>query len=1711
MKPCHRNSAALSQRKILTISICLMLLFSIVVFELPGTEAKTVEDDEFVGPIQEVVPSGTVALNTLTSREREAVIVPGNLVPDLIGTDVNNTDTLLPENDVLVYTWSDATQDWSQIPFQVDERSDANMSFRWGADGQLTGRDEIIFMSGDLGDRASVNEWVVGCDGPRYELEITDPLHPGESGWAYVFTSKNDSVEANNVGDYVVWNFTENNITTPSYCAGFAENEDGNKTPILDYFNVTDAYGGDGQDLLDKLQIELYGDLFIPSIPIIFPGGLDESFRFTEDMIINTTGGSNSSGSGIEFDIDFTYSYFEKDGPIRAFSFTSLEASMDFLIFVNFRLQVNLSNYYYAYNSNITGDLALQLNLLLGLGSLDIHNLNLSLDHTNLATPMNYFDSHGNTATVDGNWTDENIAVTDDNTEWWELNSPTHGGYFCTWNATDFDDDVSTMEVLYEDDYTDPDHNYSEPGHYGNSGIRMSDINEPTWADPLDGSFYLELHPLNKSANNVGAEYYNMVQNKLVVTPTLQQSPAIWVNKTVNVQNATCGGNLFYTIYFNNTGDMPADFVWINDSLPSEVTYVSDTSALEGGVMTGLYNWTFTNVAPGVHYFNITVLVNSGLPDGTVVTNWVYLAFSNQNSLSMIPRTSDSATFIVLTPIISVEKTVDQTLVFPGYNITYTIYFNNTGNGTASAVYINDVLPAWLIYRNDSNATEGGVLTSNYNWTFDNVGPGVHSFTINVTVDPALDFDFWLDNVVELWYLDYANNVIDSSTENALTFVLTIPEFLSFVKVVNVSQATTGETVQYIIYFNNTGNGSAATVWVNDTLPAGVTYLSDSSGTEGGSKVGDYRWIFNDVKVGPHSFVINVSVNAGIPDWTVLNNMVEMAFDHGNGTVEQLGPANAAFTVVRPVIQISKTVNQSACVAGQAIQYIIYFNNTGSWPATFVWVNDTIPAGVTYASDSSALEGGVKTGDFNWTFFNVASGPHSFAVNVTMNGGNPDGAVLVNTADLNYSSPGGVTESGGSDDALLTVLAPDITLGKWTNNTTPHPNEMIHYILSINNTGHDYAQFVWVNDTLPDNVTYFSNNASSLPGFAGSWNVGPTWYFNFTNIGPGSHKFIMNITINNGVLSGTRVNNTAIMNYTDRTGAYMEGKDAYFDGVVVWDPDYIEAIVQPDTVHANGTDSTTIIAWVNDTFGTSIMGEPVSFNIVAPGSGTLIGPVIDLMDGRYSIIYQAGWTLGNVTVRAFSHVCKSQNESFVTTALINDPPVADAYSNATTVLTYEEISFDASGSFDPDDAITDYDWDFDDGTVRSGETAQHEYTDDGTYTVTLTVTDNHGFTDSDTITIIVLNRRPIAAFTHDGPADTLVDVNFNAAGSSDLDGTIASYSWNFGDYSTGTGVSPSHSYDDDGVYTVTLTITDDDGSTGAITADVTINNQAPVADAGSDMTGRVGEAISFDATGSSDAESNMLAYSWDFGDGSNGAAGATMHHVFHLEGVYTVTLTVTDDDGETDTDTLSVTILGYASMGVSLALSPTTVDVGNTSTITVTYESTGEETATSVYLNLSLPGQCQFVSSDLTPTGTLSWYFAELAPGTYSFTVVVQVTDEAASPLSIGLSCEYLDRDGTAMQASDSTMLNVNASASTTDDAIPILEYWWILLILLIIIIGYIAYRMTRKKEVAPPPPPPPPPADEFDFAAAREMLREHAAEIGLFDNPYTKRAPPRF
>jgi PKD repeat protein len=181
----------------------------------------------------------------------------------------------------------------------------------------------------------------------------------------------------------------------------------------------------------------------------------------------------------------------------------------------------------------------------------------------------------------------------------------------------------------------------------------------------------------------------------------------------------------------------------------------------------------------------------------------------------------------------------------------------------------------------------------------------------------------------------------------------------------------------------------------------------------------------------------------------------------------------------------------------------------------------------------------------------------------------------------------------------------------------------------------------------------------------------------------------------------------------------------------------------------------------------------------------------------------------------------------------NRPPVALFTVTPSSGNTGTSFNFDASASYDsdPGDFIAKYEWDWSNNGVydysSSNATATYRYDSIGNYTVKLRVTDNDGAQATTTKTITVENRPPIASFTVEpSSGNTQTPFQFDASASTDPDGSIVKYEWDWNgdgivDYAS-TGPTATHQYLEPGTYTVTLTVTDCYGAISSVTEEVEV-------------------------------------------------------------------------------------------------------------------------------------------------------------------------------------------------------------------------------------------------------------------------------------------------
>lgn len=230
----------------------------------------------------------------------------------------------------------------------------------------------------------------------------------------------------------------------------------------------------------------------------------------------------------------------------------------------------------------------------------------------------------------------------------------------------------------------------------------------------------------------------------------------------------------------------------------------------------------------------------------------------------------------------------------------------------------------------------------------------------------------------------------------------------------------------------------------------------------------------------------------------------------------------------------------------------------------------------------------------------------------------------------------------------------------------------------------------------------------------------------------------------------------------------------------------------------------------NGTVGPAEHGPPIAFlaDGVADGSGA-------------AMLFPLGAASDRVITATATDPTGNTSELAVNVALpaadpANLPPVP-AFTPSCLRLA---CTLDGAASADPDGSVVHHVWDFGDGTTGTGSAPTHAFAANGSYDVTLTVHDDQGAIASATAPVAVFDEAPSAVAS---ATCQFQYCTFDGTASSDPDGSVASWAWDFGDGSSGSGSTAEHTFAADGTYTVTLTVADDDGITDSTTLDVTVD------------------------------------------------------------------------------------------------------------------------------------------------------------------------------------------------------------------------------------------------------------------------------------------------
>src|SRR5256712_937265 len=519
----------------------------------------------------------------------------------------------------------------------------------------------------------------------------------------------------------------------------------------------------------------------------------------------------------------------------------------------------------------------------------------------------------------------------------------------------------------------------------------------------------------------------------------LVRLPHFTFEKSATLASVVGGDRFTYNVWFNNTGLGTAGQVWINDSLPDQVTFQSSSDPI---AMTGPYNWTWTSVGPGNDLLSIEVQVKSGLPPIPYFRNNAYLNYTDEKAFSW-PMRSAYSDVIFRGPVISLSKTSTKTVIHANEPVVYVITMQNTGD-VAQNLWLNDTLPAGLTYVSDTASSAPIVSGRNVYFRFSNMSAlATWSFTLTAVAGPTLVRGSTLTNVISLNYTNTIGALLPPQTAS-WSVGARAPLIPSGSVTFAPTQATPSDLLAATVSFTNIGDEPARDAWANLTLDPNLLFVNASVPATLAPNVVRFALVGQ----GPGATVIylNVTVAATVADHANLVLGGTLTYTDGYGNLlapVALAPDSIETSV--PVLQLSVTPAQASLEAGTIAFFNVYQTNAGSGVAGDVWLTLPLPAGFVYDNDSSDRTRTSVGSRYTWDLAHLGPGSKSFSLELrakatVQNGtfaellfradytdanGHLRPAATANASDVRYANSEGAVVGSSRSDSQDVLVADD--------------------------------------------------------------------------------------------------------------------------------------------------------------------------------------------------------------------------------------------------------------------------------------------------------------------------------------------------------------------------------------------------------------------------------------------------------------------------------------------------------------------------------------------------------------------------------------------------------------------------------------------------------------------------------------------------------------
>ncbi|WP_434166568.1 DUF7507 domain-containing protein [Bacillus thuringiensis] len=591
---------------------------------------------------------------------------------------------------------------------------------------------------------------------------------------------------------------------------------------------------------------------------------------------------------------------------------------------------------------------------------------------------------------------------------------------------------------------------------------------------------------------------------------TTINSAILSTKKTADKSIVSVGDSITYTTTIRNTGNTAATNITFTSAIPASTTFIPNSVTINGVQQSGAQpalGVNIPNIAPG-ETVTVTFQVNviSVSPSSSIMGNDTIL-YSYTVDPNGAPATTSTSTNIATNPVldamITMVKSVDQTIVTLGDTITYTTILTNNGNTNATNITFTDLIPDGTTFIPNSVTINGSThigLDPNTGITIGSIAPNNSisiAFQVTATSTPVQNP---IANSATASYTFIADPnapiVSRNVTSNTVFTTINTANILSL-KQVDKSFSRIGDTLTYTVVLTNNGNSSAQNTIFTDTVPSGTTFIANTFSINGVPQGGADP--SNGVNIGTITAGTTVTVSfqvtvTSLPTKNPIVNFSSTSYQLVSPPDAETSISNPVSTQIKEAI-LSMTKNESVSFAdiGQTAFYTTSITNVGITDATNIVFTDALPSGLTFVPNTLTVDGVLQPNANPNTDVLLATLPpneiYSIVFQVTVNNIPPSNPAP-NTASTTYEftvdpvNPP-VSSAATSNTTLLQINNATIISTKTADLNFADVGNTIIFTLNLPNTGNMNATDVTIIDILDSNLSFVPNsftvNGQTIP------------------------------------------------------------------------------------------------------------------------------------------------------------------------------------------------------------------------------------------------------------------------------------------------------------------------------------------------------------------------------------------------------------------------------------------------------------------------------------------------------------------------------------------------------------------------------------------------------------------------------------------------------